>query len=88
MDRLDHGSAWQEDLTAASSSHIRRLDRPARRLRGDGLQVQGKAEFMTTGESMKDRAGLSSSPDAEQRWACCSQGGTIVEGTAGNTGMA
>ena len=51
-----------------------------------GCEILGKAEFMNPGGSVKDRAALALIEDAEQRGALRS-GGTIVEGTAGNTGI-
>jgi cysteine synthase A len=51
-----------------------------------GCTILGKAEFMNPGGSVKDRAGLAIILDAEQR-GTLKQGGTIVEGTAGNTGI-
>ena len=51
-----------------------------------GCTILGKAEFMNPGGSVKDRAGLAIIQDAVQRGAL-RPGGTIVEGTAGNTGI-
>ena len=51
-----------------------------------GATILGKAEFMNPGQSVKDRAALSIIRDAEKRGAL-RPGGTIVEGTAGNTGI-
>ena len=51
-----------------------------------GCTILGKAEFMNPGGSVKDRAGLAIILDAEQR-GTLKPGGTIVEGTAGNTGI-
>ena len=51
-----------------------------------GCTVLGKAEFMNPGGSVKDRAALGIILDAERRGAL-KPGGTIVEGTAGNTGI-
>ena len=51
-----------------------------------GCEIYGKAEFMNPGQSVKDRAALSIIMDALRRGALRS-GGTIVEGTAGNTGI-
>jgi cysteine synthase A len=52
-----------------------------------GCTILGKAEFMNPGGSVKDRAGLAIISDAEAR-GTLRPGGTIVEGTAGNTGIA
>ncbi len=51
-----------------------------------GCQILGKAEFMNPGQSVKDRAALYIINDAVVRGAL-RPGGTIVEGTAGNTGI-
>ena len=63
---------------------------PLIRLRGPseatGCEILGKAEFLNPGGSVKDRAGLYIILDAEKR-GLLRPGGTIVEGTAGNTGI-
>ncbi|MEO0720114.1 MAG: pyridoxal-phosphate dependent enzyme, partial [Pseudomonadota bacterium] len=51
-----------------------------------GCDIYGKAEFMNPGQSVKDRAALSIIRDAVAR-GDLRPGGTIVEGTAGNTGI-
>src|ERR1700752_1801433 len=51
-----------------------------------GCTILGKAEFMNPGGSVKDRAALAIILDAERR-GTLKPGGTIVEGTAGNTGI-
>lgn len=51
-----------------------------------GCEILGKAEFMNPGGSVKDRAALGIVRDAEASGAL-QPGGTIVEGTAGNTGI-
>src|SRR5438552_15077736 len=51
-----------------------------------GCEILGKAEFLNPGGSVKDRAALYMILDAEKRGAL-KPGGTIVEGTAGNTGI-
>ncbi|KAK4169327.1 tryptophan synthase beta subunit-like PLP-dependent enzyme [Cladorrhinum sp. PSN259] len=51
-----------------------------------GCEVLGKAEFMNPGGSVKDRAALYVVKDAEER-GLLRPGGTVVEGTAGNTGI-
>ena len=53
-----------------------------------GCEILGKAEFMNPGGSVKDRAGLGIILDAERHGRLTpGQPGTIVEGTAGNTGI-
>ena len=51
-----------------------------------GCTILGKAEFMNPGQSVKDRAALYIIKDAIASGAL-KPGGTIVEGTAGNTGI-
>jgi cysteine synthase A len=51
-----------------------------------GAEIYGKCEFANPGASVKDRAALWIVRDAEERGALA-PGGTIVEGTAGNTGI-
>jgi cysteine synthase len=51
-----------------------------------GCEILGKAEFLNPGQSVKDRAALYIIKDAVARGAL-KPGGTIVEGTAGNTGI-
>src|SRR5256885_3240219 len=51
-----------------------------------GSEILGKAEFMNPGGSVKDRAALGIIEDAEAR-GVLDPGATIVEGTAGNTGI-
>ena len=51
-----------------------------------GCEILGKAEFLNPGQSVKDRAALFIIRDAIDR-GLLGAGGTIVEGTAGNTGI-
>ncbi len=51
-----------------------------------GCEILGKAEFLNPGQSVKDRAALFIIQDAIRRGSL-RPGGTIVEGTAGNTGI-
>ena len=51
-----------------------------------GCNIYGKAEYFNPGESIKDRAALFIVQDALKK-KLISKGGTIVEGTAGNTGI-
>ncbi len=63
---------------------------PLVRLKGPseaaGADIFGKCEFTNPGASVKDRAALFIVEDAERR-GTLKPGGTIVEGTAGNTGI-
>jgi cysteine synthase A len=51
-----------------------------------GCEILGKAEFLNPGGSVKDRAALFMIEDAEAK-GLLKPGGTVVEGTAGNTGI-
>ncbi|KAL8999045.1 MAG: hypothetical protein Q9169_002043 [Polycauliona sp. 2 TL-2023] len=51
-----------------------------------GCEILGKAEFQNPGGSVKDRAALYVVKDAEEKGQL-RPGGTVVEGTAGNTGI-
>ena len=79
-----HGSHWAEDLAAAiGNTPLIKLRRASE---ATGCTILAKAEFMNPGGSVKDRAALAIITDAEQRGAI-KPGGTVVEGTAGNTGI-
>ena len=79
-----HGDTVQSDLMGAiGKTPLIRLRRASEET---GCTILGKAEFMNPGGSVKDRAGLYIIRDAEQR-GVLKPGGTIVEGTAGNTGI-
>src|ERR1700681_4424217 len=62
------------------------LIRLSRLSEATGCEILGKAEFMNPGGSVKDRAALAIIEDAEKR-GLLKPGGTVVEGTAGNTGI-
>lgn len=84
MTALYHGTTWQEDLAEAiGNTPLIRLRRASE---ATGCTILGKAEFMNPGGSVKDRAALAIIRDAEER-GTLKAGGTIVEGTAGNTGI-
>jgi len=72
------------DVTAAiGNTPLIRLNRVSEQT---GCDILGKAEFMNPGQSIKDRAALSIVQDAIAK-GTLRPGGTIVEGTAGNTGI-
>jgi cysteine synthase A len=72
------------DVTAAiGNTPLIRLNRVSAMT---GCEIWGKAEFLNPGQSVKDRAALFIVRDAERR-GLLRRGGTIVEGTAGNTGI-
>src|SRR4029079_182824 len=62
------------------------LSRLARLGTGIRTPIYGKAEYANPGASVKDRIGLAIIEDAETRGEL-KPGGTIVEGTSGNTGV-
>ncbi|OAA67381.1 Cysteine synthase (O-acetylserine sulfhydrylase) [Cordyceps fumosorosea ARSEF 2679] len=71
-------------LTAAiGNTPLIRLNRLSQET---GCEILGKGEFMNPGGSIKDRAALYVVKDAEER-GLLRAGGTVVEGTAGNTGI-
>src|SRR5471030_2802348 len=84
MTALYHGTTWQDDMAQAIGNtpliNLRRASAAT------GCTILGKAEFMNPGGSVKDRAGLAIIRDAEATGRL-KPGGTIVEGTAGNTGI-
>ena len=84
MTALYHGKHFQNGLLEAiGQTPLIRLRRASEET---GCTILGKAEFMNPGGSVKDRAGLYIIKDAEAR-GVLRPGGTIVEGTAGNTGI-
>jgi cysteine synthase A len=84
MTQAYHGARWQAGLLEAiGHTPLIRLRRASE---ATGCTILGKAEFMNPGGSVKDRAGLYLIADAEARGAL-RPGGTVVEGTAGNTGI-
>jgi cysteine synthase A len=70
-------------LAAIGSTPLIRLRRASDET---GCEILGKAEFLNPGQSVKDRAALFIVEDAIRR-GTLRPGGTIVEGTAGNTGI-
>ncbi len=70
-------------LAAIGNTPLIRLRRASE---ATGCEILGKAEFMNPGGSVKDRAALFMVRDALRR-GLLREGGVIVEGTAGNTGI-
>ncbi len=70
-------------LALIGNTPLVRLARPSA---ASGGEIFAKCEFANPGASVKDRAALFIVEDAEARGAI-KPGGTIVEGTAGNTGI-
>jgi len=80
----DRDTGWDDGLLGAiGNTPLIRLRRASE---ATGCLILGKAEFMNPGGSVKDRAGAAIILDAQSRGAL-KPGGTIVEGTAGNTGI-
>jgi len=73
----------QDTLAAIGNTPLIRLKRASELT---GCEILGKAEFMNPGQSVKDRAALFIIKDAMMK-GTLHPGGTIVEGTAGNTGI-
>ena len=75
---------YASDLTnAVGNTPLIKLRRVSKET---GCTILGKAEFLNPGQSVKDRAALFIIRDAIER-GTLKPGGTIVEGTAGNTGI-
>lgn len=75
---------YAQDLAAAiGNTPLIKLRRASEET---GCTILGKAEFMNPGQSVKDRAALYIIKDAVDK-GLLKPGGTIVEGTAGNTGI-
>lgn len=81
---------YSADMTTISDTLSLIGNTPLVRLVGpseeSGCEIYGKCEFANPGASVKDRAALFIVRDAEER-GLLKPGGTIVEGTAGNTGI-
>jgi cysteine synthase A len=74
---------YPDVLSAIGNTPLIRLNRVSEQT---GCEIWGKAEFLNPGQSVKDRAALFIVRDAVAR-GLLKPGGTIVEGTAGNTGI-
>src|SRR6185312_7772868 len=74
---------YPDGLAAIGNTPLIRLNRVSDET---GCEIWGKAEFLNPGQSVKDRAALCIVRDAMEK-GLLRAGGTIVEGTAGNTGI-
>jgi cystathionine beta-synthase len=74
---------YENVLDAIGGTPLIRVNRLAAGLKP---KIYAKAEFMNPGGSVKDRIGVAMIDDAERR-GLLKPGGTIVEGTSGNTGI-
>ena len=74
---------YQNILEAIGRTPLIRLSRMTAGLRP---QIYVKAEFLNPGGSVKDRIAITMIDEAERR-GDIKPGGTIIEGTSGNTGM-
>ncbi|WP_109806497.1 cysteine synthase A [Sphingosinithalassobacter portus] len=75
--------ATKDTLSLIGNTPLVRLNGPSAECGGE---IYTKCEFANPGASVKDRAALFIVEDAEER-GLIAPGGTIVEGTAGNTGI-
>ena len=73
----------QDSIDAIGNTPLIRLKKASELT---GCEILGKAEFLNPGQSIKDRAGKFIIEDAAKK-GLLKPGGTIVEGTAGNTGI-
>lgn len=83
MSTPQHLKPYESVLETVGWTPLIRLARVASGLR---TPIYGKAEYVNPGGSVKDRIGLAIIEDAERRGEL-RPGGTIVEGTSGNTGV-
>ncbi len=74
---------YKNSLELIGNTPLVRLNGPSEE---SGCEIYGKCEFVNPGASVKDRAALYIIRDAEAQ-GYLKPGGTIVEGTAGNTGI-
>ena len=81
MARLQVCTSALELIGETPLLHLRSYDRP------DAAQIFAKLEFLSPGGSVKDRTALGLIQDAEKR-GLLRPGSTIIEPTAGNTGIA
>ena len=72
--------SYQDLIGNTPLVRINRFDLP------DGVRLYAKLELANPGGSVKDRIGRAMIADAERR-GVLKPGGTLVEGTAGNTGI-
>ncbi|WP_018979979.1 cysteine synthase A [Saccharibacter floricola] len=80
---VGHGRPAASMIEAIGNTPLIRLREASE---ATGCDIYGKAEFMNPGGSVKDRAALAIIEDAFKR-GLLKEGGTVVEGTAGNTGI-
>ena len=76
-------SIYNNFVEAIGNTPLIRLNGPSKET---SCNILGKAEFLNPGGSVKDRAALAIIKEAEEN-NIIKKGGTIVEGTAGNTGI-
>ena len=80
---MSHTTVTEHTLDLIGNTPLVRLEGPSAEA---GCDIYGKCEFANPGASVKDRAALYIIRDAEARGEL-KPGGTVVEGTAGNTGI-
>lgn len=74
---------YKDTISLIGNTPLVRLEGPSE---AAGCDIYGKCEYANPGASVKDRAALWIIRDAEERGEL-KPGGTVVEGTAGNTGI-
>ncbi|MCA9722213.1 MAG: pyridoxal-phosphate dependent enzyme, partial [Gemmatimonadetes bacterium] len=83
MTHIPHPTPYDSVLETVGGTPLIRLARVGAGIR---TPVFGKAEYVNPGASVKDRIGLAII-EAAEREGTLKPGGTIVEGTSGNTGV-
>ena len=78
-----HSEVHNDVLSMIGQTPLVRLNKVTQGVEGE---IIAKCEFLNPGGSVKDRIGIAMIEDAEKR-GLLKPGGTIVEGTSGNTGM-
>ena len=80
------GEIKNSALNLIGNTPIIKLDRYSKKQAIEGVQLLGKLEYLNPAGSVKDRVGAYMIKDAEDR-GILKRGGTIVDATAGNTGL-
>ena len=81
--RFSANGVYRDFIDAIGNTPLIRLRGPSE---ATGCEIYGKCEFLNPGGSVKDRAALGIVKEAQARGALA-RGGTLVDGTAGNTGI-
>ena len=81
--KVEMNNIYSNFIEGIGNTPLIRLNGPSRET---GCNIFGKAEYLNPGGSIKDRAALAIIKEAEEK-NILKEGGTIIEGTAGNTGI-